>query len=174
MGIKLKNNVVGFLSTAISASDTGVALQAGNGANFPALGATDYFYATLVSAAGTYEIVKVTARATDSMTIVRAQEGTTANSFASGSRVEMRVTAQSIIDAITQLAQAEYQTFTGTGSQTVFTLSSTPADVTATLVVVNGLVMTYTSDYTISGTTLTFVSAPALNDEVVVKWGPVI
>ena len=171
MGIKLKNNVIGYLDTNISASDTGLVLQAGNGVNFPVLGSGDYFYATLSSLAGTFEIVKVTARATDSMTIVRAQEGTTANGFATGSRVEMRVTAQSIVDAITQLAQAEYQVFTGTGSQTVFTLSSTPADATATLVVVNGLVMTYTSDYTISGVTLTFTSAPALNDEIVVKWG---
>lgn len=174
MGIKLKNNVTGFLATSINASDTGIALQAGNGANFPSLGASDYFYATLVSTAGTYEIVKVTARATDSLTVVRAQEGTSATGFASGSRLEMRVTAQTVIDAITQLAQAEYQVFTGTGSQTVFVLGSAPADVTAALVVVNGLVMTYTTDYAISGSTLTFVSAPLLNDEVVVKWSAAV
>jgi hypothetical protein len=34
------------------------------------------------------------------MTVVRAQEGSTANSFAAGSRIELRVTAQSVIDAI--------------------------------------------------------------------------
>lgn len=170
MGIKLKNNVTGFLATAINASTTGITLQSGNGANFPSLSASDYFYATLVSSGGTYEIVKVTARIADAMTIVRGQEGTTANGFAIGSRIEMRVTAQTIIDAITQLAQSEYQVFAGTGSQTVYTLSSTPADVTAALVVVNGLVMSYTTDYTISGTTLTFVVAPTLNDEIIVRW----
>jgi hypothetical protein len=96
MGIQLKNNAVGYLATAISASDVGLVLQSGNGANFPSLAATDYFYATLESSGGTSEIVKVTARSGDSLTIVRAQESTTANSFAAGSRLELRVTAGAI------------------------------------------------------------------------------
>jgi len=96
MAIQLKNNAVGYLATAISASDTGAVLQTGNGASFPALGAGDYFYATLESTGGTQEIVKATARSGDSLTIVRAQEGTTAQSFAAGSRFELRVTAGSI------------------------------------------------------------------------------
>lgn len=101
MTIKLRNNAVGFLSVAISASDVGIALQTGNGANFPTLSSGEYFYATLSSTLGTYEVVKVTARSVDSLTVVRAQEGTTANSFASGARLESRVTAQSVLDAIT-------------------------------------------------------------------------
>jgi len=98
--IKLRNNAVGFLASAISASDVGAVLQAGEGANFPTLSSGEYFYATLSSTLGTYEIVKVTARSIDSVTIVRAQEGTTANSFAAGAKFESRVTAQSIIDTI--------------------------------------------------------------------------
>jgi hypothetical protein len=98
MGIQLKNNAVGYLATAISASDVGLVLQSGNGANFPSLTSVDYFYATLESSGGTSEIVKATARSGDSLTIVRAQEGTTANSFAVGSRFELRVTAQSVKD----------------------------------------------------------------------------
>lgn len=101
MGIQLKNNAVGYLATAISASDVGLVLQSGNGANFPSLGASDYFYATLESSGGTSEIVRVTARSGDSLTVVRAQESTTANSFAAGSRFELRVTAQSVFDAAT-------------------------------------------------------------------------
>jgi hypothetical protein len=92
MGIQLKNNASGTLATAISASDTGIVLTTGNGASFPALGASDYFYATLESTGGTFEVIKVTARSGDSMTVVRAQEGSTANSFAAGSRIELRVT----------------------------------------------------------------------------------
>jgi hypothetical protein len=98
MGIQLKNNAVGYLATAITASDTGAVLQTGNGARFPTLGVADYFYATLESTGGTMEVVKVTARSGDSITIARAQEGTTAQSFAAGSRFELRVTAQSVID----------------------------------------------------------------------------
>lgn len=98
MPIKFKNNVVGFLATPISASDTGIVLQAGNGSNFPTLGLNDYFYATLVSAAGTLEIVRVTARVGDTMTVARGADGTTPTGFAAGSRVEMRITAASIAE----------------------------------------------------------------------------
>jgi hypothetical protein len=97
MGIQLKNNASGTLATAISASDTGIVLTTGNGASFPALGAGDYFYATLESTGGTFEVIKVTARSGDSMTVVRAQEGSTANSFAAGSRIELRVTVGSVV-----------------------------------------------------------------------------
>jgi hypothetical protein len=100
MGIQLKNNASGTLATAVSASDTGIVLTTGNGASFPTLGATDYFYATLESTGGTFEVIKVTARSGDSMTVVRAQEGSTANSFAAGSRIELRVTAQSVEDLV--------------------------------------------------------------------------
>jgi hypothetical protein len=96
MPIKLKNNVSGFLATAISASDTGLVLQSGNGAAFPTLGASDYFYATLVSTGGTQEVVKVTARVGDTMTVVRAQEGSSAAGFAAGTRMELRVTVGNI------------------------------------------------------------------------------
>jgi hypothetical protein len=98
MGIQLKNNASGTLATAISASDTGIVLTTGNGASFPALGVGDYFYATLESTGGTFEVVRATARSGDSLTVVRAQEGSTANSFAAGARFELRVTAQSVAD----------------------------------------------------------------------------
>jgi hypothetical protein len=114
MPIKLKNNATGLLATSISASDTGLVLQAGNGAAFSALGAGEYFYATLASAGGTLEIVKVTARVGDTMTVVRAQEGTSAAGFAAGSRLEQRVTAQSVIDAVGDVVASQVG-FTPTG-----------------------------------------------------------
>ena len=100
MPIKLANNSSGTLATAINASDTGIALTTGDGVDFPTLGSGDYFYATITSTQGTQEIVKVTARSGDSLTVVRAQEGTTAAGFAVGSRFELRVTAQSVEDLV--------------------------------------------------------------------------
>lgn len=100
MTVKLKNNVVGYLATAISASDTGIVLQSGNGAGFPSLSTGEYFYATLVSSGGTLEVVKVTARVGDTMTVVRAQDGSSAAGFTAGSRVEMRVNAKSVLDLV--------------------------------------------------------------------------
>jgi hypothetical protein len=107
MTIKLANNVSGFLNTAITASDTGIVLQSGNGASFPALGAGEYFYATLVSTGGTLEVVKVTARSGDSMTVVRAQDNSSAASFAAGSRVEMRINAQAVLDVVDQVTASQ-------------------------------------------------------------------
>lgn len=100
MPIKLANNASGTLATAINASDTGIALTTGDGAEFPTLGAGDYFYATITSAQGTQEIVKATARSGDSLTIVRAQEGTSAAGFAVGARFELRVTAAAVEDLV--------------------------------------------------------------------------
>lgn len=94
MTVILKNNAVSTLTTPISASDTGIVVA--SVAQFPTLAGGDYFYATLVSPAGTTEIVKVTARVGNSMTVVRAQDGSSAASFQVGALVEMRANAASI------------------------------------------------------------------------------
>lgn len=52
-------------------------------------------------------------------------------------------------------------TFTGTGAQTAFTLSSTPQSGFKVGVMVDGVRKIRTTDFSTSGTTLTFVSAPA-------------
>jgi len=51
------------------------------------------------------------------------------------------------------------RSYTGTGSQTAFTVTS-GCTVTNVMVTENGLVQAPTTDYTISGTTLTFTTAP--------------
>ena len=60
-------------------------------------------------------------------------------------------------------------TMTGDGSDTTLTINSgrTVDDV---LVFVNGICLVPTDDYTISGTTLTFVAAPADESEIVVRY----
>ena len=50
--------------------------------------------------------------------------------------------------------------FSGTGSQTAFTLSSSPGTAMALIINISGVVQTPTVDYTASGTTLTFTTAP--------------
>jgi len=93
MGLKVTNNAFGTLSAGISNSDVTITLEAGQGARFPTLGAGDYFYATLIDVSNNLEIVKVTARSTDSMTVVRAQDGTTARAYSANDRFELRPTA---------------------------------------------------------------------------------
>jgi len=62
-------------------------------------------------------------------------------------------------------------TFTGDGSTTTITIDSGRA-VDDVLVHVNGFLLVPTDDYTISGTTLTFTTAPAASAEISVRYLP--
>lgn len=106
MTVKLSNNVESSLRDSINAVTTTITVASGHGARFPTLGVSEHFYATLTDAAGLLEIVKVTARSGDSLTVIRGSEGTTARNFPAGSLIEMRVTAASVLDAATDAAVA--------------------------------------------------------------------
>lgn len=100
MGIKLSNNAFATLAASISSSATSITLTTGQGARFPTLAAGDYFFATLVDTSNNLEIVKCTARATDVLTVTRAQESTTARTYTTGDRIEIRITAQTFVDSV--------------------------------------------------------------------------
>ena len=91
--LRLSNNALSTLAAGITNSATSLTLATGDGAKFPALSAGQWFMATLVKSTGTFEIVKVTARSSDVLTVTRAQEGTTAVVFSTGDRIEHRLTA---------------------------------------------------------------------------------
>lgn len=103
MVLKITNNATTIVPLNIESTDTSLTVATGTGSLFPVLGAGDFFHATLSSAAGGMEIIKVTARADDVMTIERAQEGTLAIPFPANSRLEIRVTAgnlQNYVDSL--------------------------------------------------------------------------
>lgn len=106
MTVQLKNNTTSTLRTAIDDTTTTIVVASGHGARFPALTGGQYFFATLEDSNGDYEIVKVTARSTDTLTVERAAESTTARTFTAGSTIEMRVTAQGVLDAASDAAAA--------------------------------------------------------------------
>jgi len=91
--IKFANNAYGTLSQAYATTATSIVLTTGHGARFPALTGSQYFFATLLDTSNNLEIIKVTARTSDTLTVVRAQEGTTARAFNTNDRIELRVTA---------------------------------------------------------------------------------
>ena len=74
-------------------------------------------------------------------------------------------------DNISGIGAAEFQVqnFTGTGSQTIFTLSSASLGENFTFVYING-VYQQKNTYTISGTTLTFSQAPPLTSSIEVMF----
>lgn len=102
MGIKFANNAKSRLATSISNSDTTISVLPGDGAKFPSLTPGDFFMATIVNATGLLEIVKVTARSSDTFTVERSQEGTSPRSFNAGDAIEARMTAGAFVEAITE------------------------------------------------------------------------
>jgi hypothetical protein len=92
------NNAYSFINGALLDTDTSLDVSPGTGSRFPTITGSDYFLLTLISLDNdgnedAWEVVKVTAVSTDTLTIVRAQEGTTALDWLSGLRVELRLTA---------------------------------------------------------------------------------
>lgn len=108
--VLFSNNASGALASSITTSATTITLTTGAGAQFPAITGSNYFYATLTDSSNNLEVVKVTARASDVLTVVRAQEGTTARAYAAADKLELRVTA-AVMNALPQLAAD--QTFSG-------------------------------------------------------------
>lgn len=80
------------LAAGIDSDDTSITLTTGHGARLPStafnapIWDTSYGSPTLAYHAGAAEIVRVTARSTDTLTVTRAQEGTTARSFNTSGR----------------------------------------------------------------------------------------
>lgn len=129
MAIKFTNNATATLAASISTSSTSLTVTTSQGALFPTLGAGDYFYATLVDSSNNIEIVKITARSGDTLTAVRAQEGTTARIYAAADKLELRVTSAALNSFATQDGPNTFSaanTFSGTiGSSGTNTFSGT-------------------------------------------------
>jgi len=98
MSVQFKNNSFTTLAVSIDADDTTVVVAEGTGASLPTIGVGEYFYATLTNTAGDMEIIKVTARTDDTLTVERGAEGTTGVPFVAGSLLENRFTAQTLRD----------------------------------------------------------------------------
>lgn len=110
--IKFTNFAATTLASGINSVVTSLTVATGTGALFPTLAGAEYFFCVLADAAtgNTREVVKVTARSTDTFTITRAQDSTTGQTYATGDKVELRLTAAGIATlATTETAQ----TFTG-------------------------------------------------------------
>lgn len=123
MTLRFANNAGSTLSVTANLSDTVLTLALNEGARFPSPGAGESFMATIQSGAQ-FEIVECTSRTGDALTVVRAREGTSAQTWSTGSSVTMRVTAGTL-DAMEQRtrALAEFAAINGPIS-----LSADPSD----------------------------------------------
>ena len=99
MALMIKNNATSQLAASLTSTATALSVTPGHGSRFPAPAAdADWFPLTLIKADGSLEIVRCTGRTGDSMTIVRAQEGTAAQAFAANDRVSLRLTAAAMLE----------------------------------------------------------------------------
>ena len=130
MAIKFSNNASGTLAASITAAATSITLTTGQGALFPAMSAGDYFFATLVDSSNNLEIVRVNARSSDTLTVVRGQDGTTARTYAAGDKVELRVTAAALtaVAAGENLSRTYAISISGNAATATSATSATTAD----------------------------------------------
>lgn len=122
-GQLILNNVTTKLTAQLLVAGVTANVTAGSGALFAGATGGNYIRATLVRISGfkevAWEIVYVTARSTDALTITRAQEGTTALQFEVDDRLEVRMTAKTRADVT--------GVWCGTAGGTANALTLTPA-----------------------------------------------
>jgi hypothetical protein len=93
MGIVFKNNAKTTLGADLNDSATSATVA--DGSVFPSLGSGEFFFCTFDDGTNN-EIVKVTGRSSNTLTIVRAQDNTSARSFSTGDDAQLRVTAATL------------------------------------------------------------------------------
>ena len=123
MTVKFTNNASTTVATGINSSAT--SLTVASASAFPQLaGADDYCYLTIQQSTGTVrEVVKATALSSNTFTIVRAQDNTSAGTWSVGDIVELRMTAALLTDVIDAATVEGVKTnfqYTPTAGQTVF------------------------------------------------------
>lgn len=96
MAVLFANSAKSTLAANLSSGATLLAIDEDDAWKFPSPSGGDWFPLTLFDAAGNIEYVKCTGRAAAILTIVRAQEGTTARAFIAGSGVSHRLTAAAL------------------------------------------------------------------------------
>ena len=103
MAIVFKNNASTTLSAALSSSATSISVA--DATKLPSITGDEYFFCTIDDGSNV-EIVKVTGISSNTLTVVRAQDNTTALSFSSGDIVEQRLTA-AVLETFPQLDVGE-------------------------------------------------------------------
>jgi len=125
------NNAKTTLASPVNATQTTITVAPGTGSLFPNPSSGQAFKVTLVSAssASVYEICLCTARSTDTLTVVRAQEGTSGTPFLLNDVVGNFDTA-GVMDGLVQSVQLQNQYYlfavaSGTANALTATIPST-------------------------------------------------
>ena len=163
------NNAGSNIASSVSSVATSIEVTAGQGSLFPSPTNGDYFMLTLTQgnlAETSWEIVKCTSRSVDVLTVVRAQESTTAATWGVGDKAELRITATGLAPdgAVTSVAATVPSIFSISGSPITnsgtlaITYSGTALPVanggTALTAGTSGGVLAYTAEGTLASSAL--------------------
>jgi hypothetical protein len=140
MAVKFTNNAKTTLASGINSTATSATVA--DGSVFPTLEAGEYFYCTFDDDTNN-EIVKVTARSSNTLTIVRGVDNTTARAFLSGDAAELRATSALLTDIQANIAaksanQTVYNATTAS-SATAYDIGIDPGVEGNAMVFLNGL-----------------------------------
>lgn len=122
--LEIKNDTYSKLASGISDTATSLTVTTGEGSNFPS---AFPFHLTIES-----EIVSCANRVDDVLTIVRAQQGTSAVAHSAGITVTLNITAKSISDLNTVVNVFENTYGLSTAGKITVGSFGSPQDVTAT------------------------------------------
>jgi hypothetical protein len=125
MALLFANNANSTLAADITNTATTLTVITGEGALFPNPTSGNTFMVTVKSSTGVYEIMSCTARTSDTLTVVRAQEGTTAVSFSSGAYIGNHFTAGSIAGFNTYSMATNSEALTGTSTNLIMNPANT-------------------------------------------------
>ena len=123
INIKFSNQASTTLVDPILSTDNTIVVK--DALVFPTIAADEYFIVCVASSSAGYEIMKVVGVEDNTLTVVRAQEGTSVKDFPSGASVENRLTAGSLHSVIENASETvphanENSTNIGQGSEILF------------------------------------------------------
>lgn len=122
------NKAATLLESAFSSVATVLTLTAGEGALFPSTAGGKHFDIVLEDRlTGLYEIARCTSRTGDSLTLSRAQEGTTARTWAAGTQVSHRTTAGFYTELIARMNAIEQAATIPVGGLYLSTVATNPS-----------------------------------------------
>ena len=158
------NNASSTLASGVNDTDNTLVLATGAGALFPAPTGGDYFLLTLTQGVGletSWEIVKCTARTSDTLTVTRAQESTVAASWGVGSKADLRLTNAGISALIVKRVTLSGTLTVYVSQQITYTITNYSAFATYSVAATAGSIsrvgdtITYTAPASAQAVTLT-------------------
>jgi hypothetical protein len=163
-----KNFAKVSVNAGYNAAATSIDLQTGDGAKLPQPSSDGAFNLVWWNSTDypdpaddpNVEIVRCTARSSDNITVTRAQESTSASAKNTAGKIYKMVlgpTAKTIDDLVGSLS---VQLVSGTidGANTGFTVPNSFSG--KSIIALNGQILVQDVDYTVSGTAITYSSAP--------------